>query len=491
MKLKKSLFVLLALLMSMIILTGCSQVEKDFYALQKEISTWDAYVSEGEITLTVNQLPEEISAITGESPLVQDIILKLLQDLKLTHNIKMDVERQLMSISIYLELYDKAGPRELLTIISKDDMLYIRVDKIAELLSMNSEFTPYRNALGDNTYLTISREEMVDLLGPEDGNLFMNYLALGAPEQLQAQNTLYFTLLEGLMNEVYGQYETGLIEKKGDKFTLNLTPQEAVELVGPFILYSLDHADQLETYLITTVENLTDEELLLLELDPAQREDYLQEITEFINEIKMSGTELLNVWTDSRPMIANEVISLLGATKLSASFQKKDSSTYDSQLELLLQIKGKPESTQPLELVYQIKDHIKKTNNFEVTVPQEGLISWTDCTAQIPWTVNIEPEYGFYYTSHGLDSDFGDLEAVIDKDQTMVPFRQMAAILDEEAGWDQEKRQAYVEREGIRIYFEGRIQDNLLLVPVRAFEKLGWEVNWEPYSGFVTLIKYQ
>lgn len=492
MKLRNQILVLFILLWGMIMLSGCSQVEKDFYALQKESSSLNSYVSDGEITLTVNQLPGEITEITGKSPLFQDIILKVLQDIKLTYNIKADLDRQLISASIYLKLYEKAEPREIFSIIGKEDDLYIRVDKIAEILSIDSEFTPYIDALDGKAYLTISREEMADLLASEEGPITLNPANLWNTEQIKTQNTLYYSLIDGLMNEVYQQYETRIVKKEGNGFSINLTPQEVMELIEPFVLYSLDHADQLEAYLISAVEDLTDEEMLLLELDPDQKEAYLQGITEFINEIKMGGSEFLNEWAENRAMIENEIIGSLGETKLSLSLQKADSSTYDSQLELLLQVKGEPEATQPLDLVWQVKDRTKKTNNFEVTVPQEGLISLTDFQAKIPWIVYIyvEPDYGFYSMSHGLESEFGDLEAVLEDGQTSVPFRQMADILNEEAGWDPDKHQAYVKMDGQPIYFKGAIQEGLLFVPVKEFEKVGWEISWDADFATITLIKY-
>ncbi|MCR6545622.1 hypothetical protein [Dehalobacterium formicoaceticum] len=294
MKLRNQILVLFILLWGMIMLSGCSQVEKDFYALQKESSSLNSYVSDGEITLTVNQLPGEITEITGKSPLFQDIILKVLQDIKLTYNIKADLDRQLISASIYLKLYEKAEPREIFSIIGKEDDLYIRVDKIAEILSIDSEFTPYIDALDGKAYLTISREEMADLLVSEEGPITLNPANLWNTEQIKTQNTLYYSLIDGLMNEVYQQYETRIVKKEGNGFSINLTPQEVMELIEPFVLYSLDHADQLEAYLISAVEDLTDEEMLLLELDPDQKEAYLQGITEFINEIKMGGSEFLN-----------------------------------------------------------------------------------------------------------------------------------------------------------------------------------------------------
>lgn len=481
---------LFVFLLVSVLLSGCSKAEKDFYALQKECANLNAYVDTGEISFSINQLPENI---TGDSAISQGILLQLFKNLNFSYEQKVDMDRQLISTSVYLKLTETASPQEIISIICKDKMAYIRIDELAKFLTpfAGQELSPFLDAVDGKEYLSISEDEILTILAAQGGTMQNNSLKyLWDMDKMKLQQGLYYRLFEGLINDVYDQYETGVVTKQGNKFSITLTAQEIVTLIKPFLVYSIEHVDKFDNFLISTVENLSDEEMEMLNLDPNEREMYLQGITEAVNQVKLAGPELLDQWEASEQMVTDEINKILGDSKLTSTMQKTSNNTFDSEVELLLQIKDDDEANVPLEISLNIKDRIKKSNAFNITTPTENLISLTDFQSKLPLVMKIQPNYGFYTFNHGFINEFSELDTKIEDDNhTYVPMRQVADEFNEKIGWDNIKRQAFVERDKSRIYFDGNIKDDCFFVSVKEFEKIGYKISWDALAGTVTLTK--
>jgi len=470
-------------------LSGCSKTEKEFYALQKECANLNTYVNTGEISFSINQLPEDL---TEDLTIKEEMLLQLLKNLNLSYEQKVDMNRQLMATSVSLKLTETADPLELISILCKDKTVYIKVDEMAKFLKpfLDEEFSPFLDALDGKKYLSISEGEILSFMEYQDNTMQNNSLHyLWDMDKMRTQQNLYNTLFEGLINDVYDEYETGVVEKQGKKFFIALSPQEIVNLIKPFLAYSIEHINELDDFLITTVENLSDEEMEMLNLDPNEREFYLQSITELINQVKLTGPELLSQWNESEQMTTDMINKTLGDSKITTTMQKTGTNTYESEAELLLQIKDEEETNTFLEFSLNIKDQIKKSNGFKVTAPKSDLITLTDFQAKFPLVMNLEPNYGYYTFNHGLQNEFSALDTGIENNHTYVPMRQVAEQFNEKIGWDQTKRQAFVERDHNRIYFNGNIKDDCFYVPVKEFEKIGFKIDWDASTGTVTLIK--
>ncbi|MEL7563758.1 MAG: copper amine oxidase N-terminal domain-containing protein [Dehalobacterium sp.] len=476
------------LLMSML-LSGCSKTEREFYALQKECANLNTYVNTGEVSFSINQLPEDITEGLTTS---QKMLFQLLTNLNLSYEQKVDKDRQLFATSVYLRLTESASPLEIISIICKDKVVYIKVDELAKFLKpfLDQEFSPFLDGVDGKKYLSISETEILTFMQSENTSMQNNTLEhLWDMDKINMQQTLYYSLLEGLMNNVYDEYETGIVEKNGNKFSITLSSQEIIDLIKPFLVYSIKHINELDDFLISTVENLSDEEMEMLDLDPSEREIYLQSITEVINQVKLTGPELLSQWDESEQMVAEMINKTVGDSRITSSIQKTGTTTYDSEVELLLQIKDEEETGVLLEISFNIKDSIKKSSGFKITAPTSDLITLTDFQAKFPLVMKLQPNYGFYTFNHGLISEFSDLDSEIENNHTYVPMRQVAEQFNEKIGWDNAKRQAYVERDQSRIYFNGIIKDDCFFVPVKEFEKIGLKIDWDPLTGTVTLIK--
>lgn len=488
MKSMKAFVLLFVLLLGSTVFTGCSTTEKEFYALQKEYSTLDTYVNTGEISFSINQFPTEI---TGDSSIAEGMLLQLFKNLTLSYTQKVDMDKELISTSFYLKLLENAEPQEIVSIIWKDHVAYIRVDELAKFLKpfATPEMTPYLDAVEGQKYLTISQDELSALLNPDGAAMQTNSLQyLWDTDKMESQRDLYLRLFEELMADVYDQYETGVVKKQGNKFTITLTTQEIIDLIRPFLVYSVDHADKLDAFLMSTVENLTDEEMEMLNLDPAERETYLQGITEAINQIKLVGPELIDEWDATQQETTEEIIKVLGDSKFTAAMQKTDAKTFDTTMELLLQI-NMEEIDQPLEFSLKAKDQVKKSSSFDVTAPKSDLISLSEISAKLPLIMEIQPDYSFYVFNHGFTHQYSDMETSIENDRTYVPIRQVAEAFREKTGWDKEKRQAFVERDKERIYFAGIVKDGRVFVSVKEFEKLGYEIDWDELNRIITIKK--
>lgn len=288
----------------------------------------------------------------------------------------------------------------------------------------------------------------------------------------------------------FDQYETGIVKKQGNKFVISLTADNIVDVVKPLLVYSVENVDKLATTIKTTIQDLDDEELMMLGLDPQERDVYIQTIDDTATQIKMTGPELITQFEATQNETAQSIHEMFGDSKITVILEKSGSNKYDTQIDAFwdFQVPEQPDSA--FTFSFKMNDRTAKSSTFDVPVPAaEDIMTFTDWMSKLPKEMDIEPEYGYYTLTQGLSTDSGEIDTTIINNRTIVPLRQVAEAFQEKIGWDSKKQQAFVEQNGERIYLSGTIRDGSIYVYIKEFEKLGYTITWDSDSGTITLKK--
>ncbi len=401
MKHVKVLMILLILAIGTIIFSGCSPAEKQLYQLQKESSQLKTYESNGEIVIKISQFPQEL---TDDEDFSQSILPQLLKNLTFTYSEKVDMEKELMSLAVNLKLADSLAPQEILSIIYKDHVIYIKIDNLVKLLKTfdDEEMSQNLAIFEGQKYLSISEKELLELITANDSSIQTKSLeSIWDMGQLQKQQELYQKLMEGLMTP-FDQYETGIVTKQGNKFIITLTPDGIIDLIKPLLVYSVDNVDKIETFIKTTVQNLDEEELSMLSLDPENRDEYMQNIDDAVAEFKQSGPEIISEFENVEDEVDQTIQNVLGDSKITATFEKTGSNQYDSNIEAFIDINDPEELNKLFSMSLEVKDRTEKSSSFDVSVPSDDIISLTELMSKLPKVMTIEPNDGYYTLTQGL-----------------------------------------------------------------------------------------
>lgn len=475
--------VILLLVFSVGVLAGCSPAELGYWELQREMANLKLYEAFGEINLDLKQLPQEVLA--GEEGQRLKQVLGALAGYKLSYVGKVDLNRQVMEYTFYLQDRNSGAQRELTTLIMDKDQLYLKISELVNFLKLlgDEELNQKLASLGDVQYVSIKLDELARAMGSEStANLF---------EQSQKQTELVLQFFQGLLTQVYHDFETGLVTKNGNKYTLSLTAEDGVNLIIPLLSYSVEHGEKLGQFLRAFVNGLSAEDLLLLGLEPAMLEG-LAELDGALEELKQNREQYLAQLKELDAELKGTLLPVLAGSKLVSSVEKKDG-VYLTELDLTLKLTDPQKSAVILELDLAEQDRVKAAAPFEVNVPTSGIISWKELLAkaegQAPMVFTIQAADGSYILNKGTDLSTGKMDVRMEKGFTYLPLRQVAEAFGETVVWDAQQKKAFVIREGQRIAITGQVVKGRTFIKIRDFEKLGYQVQWDGATSTITIQK--
>jgi Ca2+-binding EF-hand superfamily protein len=489
-KLGKWLSVLLIFLLAAVLLTGCNSAEKGFFNLSKEGSNHKIYEETGEISIDIKQLPLEFTEDKEEDQLIAQ---QLLKGFSLTYKAEVDSEKQIMELTCYLKEKDANKEQRIFSFINVGNTGYINVRDLLQLIKIIGSPELYRQmgqAFGNAEYLSISNQELSNMLQQMDaeleGDYFQSLLDMNYQKKQQA---LYERLIEGLMQDVYDKYESGIVRKEGNKYIISMDAHGFVKLIRPFMAYTIDNIDSLGTFLKKTVNSLEYEEFKMLGLDPEEEGAYLESIDAFVIDVKDNGSQYLVMLEEAAKEAEKIANDIFDGSKLIATFEKLGSTGYKSNMELNIAVKDPEQPKDGFAFELHQNDIVKVRDSIGVSAPVTDIISFTEFHKRLPKVMNIEVYDNYYSLSQGLLCEYEDMEVNVLDNETMVPMRQVAEAFDEKVGWDKKVRMGYIYRDNKKVYMSGIIINERLYVKVRAFEKMGYMVQWNSETGTVTIQK--
>jgi hypothetical protein len=482
----KLLTVLLLLSMIVTLAVGCSQEEIGFLELQKEISELTISEGSGEMVLSLQGLPAPATADPAEL-----ILYNLLQKgITVKYNGKADLENETMDYTFSYFNETIGTELEISRFICKDNIMYIKIDTLGDFLKAigateaSSEFD---KIFGDTEYLSMTTDEYLMSMDLPEGFPFASiYQTSFMNNDL---NKIVQKLMLGLPG-AYQNYTAGLVVKNGNSYTWQMNGMEAVEFFGGFLKYTLENIPDFEKWLVSFINNLSEEEMALLGIEPQQKTETLMLLSMFAREIaeniaENKGAYLQAIDEGIAEILKDEQVQKTAeGIKISYTLGKNGPDSYTNNCSFDLNF-YENDTQKGLQLTANAQ--INRTAPFALTIPTSGIMTYTEFLNKITKTMEIQIDTNSYTLTdaNGVSQNYLEVKNI--ENQTYLPMRQIAQLLGEKVGWDAGNSRAYVERYGVQIDMTGVIIDGRTYIKTRDFTKLGYEVDWDDATRTVII----
>jgi hypothetical protein len=466
------------MLLAMGMLAGCSPVEKDYYNLLMEANNQKVYEDSGSIELTLDNFAFADSTETANIQLVK----KLLDQYRLDYTNKVDYNQNVLQ-SDYVIVDKNTGLKSpFLSMVYKNNVLYIKVDDMVNFLKKlgDAELNKGLDQIfGDAEYVTITDQELKSIMPPNtmNGGLFANS---------QQVLSVYTRLLDGLINQVYDNYQSNMITKSNNTYTLTLRTANAIDTIKPMAIYTINNSDKLAVFLKAFLNGMSSQELAYLSLTPEMRAQAIAGIDKMALDINQKRSLYLNQLNNIPASAQDGITKYLNDSYITASIQKNNQA-YNTSVKMHFLFT--PSATEKLGFTLNAKDTLQPCKSVQVAAPTGKTISFKSLEKWLPVTMNIKLDNGAYFVNKGFRFNSGNMDVQIVNNYTYLPLRTIGEALGENVNWDQTLGQAYVEQNGQRIVMTGINRNNHIYVKCRDFEKLGFTVNWNASARTVTITK--
>jgi hypothetical protein len=472
---RKVLAVALLLIMTATLTVGCTQVEKEFIGIYEEISQLTTYENSGSFTIRITGIPY------SSDNLADAIVLGLLQNgLKVNYSGKINLEQNMFDYSFFIADEATGINTELFRLLCKNDVLYIKIDNLLKLANSNEEV----NKIFANTkYISISKDEYLQMLSGS------NDLTL---TQLNQNGFTNYTLNQVVQKficglpEVYEDFSTGAITKDGNKYTLAMNGKGLAELFLNNLEYSIANITVIGNYISSFLDNLNNEELECLGLDPQTKQLCQGYISMGIAEVERDKATMLEEIKEMRTELYEDedFNKILDGIYCKYSIEKKGNQLYEDTAKITINIE---ENDAKIGMDIDVLDKIKGIAPFTIEVPTAQVMTYTEYLAKVGKTIKIEVDHGYYTFKHGFNSDFSFIDVKIIENRTYLPMRKVAETFGEQVTWDSTAAKAYVIKNGNNIDMTGTIIDDRTYIKIRDFEKIGYKVDWDEKARTVSI----
>jgi len=292
---KPLLVVIMAAILSLSILAGCTQAELGFWELNNRISGMNSSLIKGETYISFNMSGQEL-------PKEYEQTLEMLEDL----NVKYEVRMSQKPLKLNLDLEYKTGDSTYKTLTNVrlvDDYLYVEVQPLlnfveAHVPALSEELKQANEALKDVEYIKIKvpAEKQYNYTDSRE----INRLALTFSNNLQ---------------QIFEKFETTIITKKGNTYTLELDAEKLLKTIKELAEYSLDNSDSILNTVKYNLEDI-DEETLALMFNIPEEEINKEEILSQIEQLKIDINS-------NKDMLRAQIADLYEMSEIYQEFIKK------------------------------------------------------------------------------------------------------------------------------------------------------------------------
>lgn len=483
---KKWLALVLVLVLALGLLSGCSPTEQTYYSLLMESKSQKIYTDSGSFQLNLAQLPTTKMA-AGEGAFDQGVLMRALNQNRIDYIGKVDVNNKVMQYD--LTIVDTATNTQsaLLSLILKDELFYIKIDDLFKYLGQYcslAEKQKLDQTLGDVVWVSLSKQELNAMMPEGSQPIFSGDLF----SMSSTQQTVWKRLFDGLFNDAYKGYQSGLVIQNDNQYTLTLRGAELMNIIKPAAIYSINHIDEVGAVLKTFLNGLSIEEMASLGLNPTMRAELAHGVDMMVQEVNQNRLKYLSEMDNMSPTTAQEKQQTLNDTQLVTSIAKPDNTTYKQANLLHVHISaGNPLET--IDFTFNQQNTIKTGGTVQVGNPAGRMITFTEMEKRMPPQMNVNVDSGVYSSNRGFSSSSGTLEVHLVDGYTYLPLRLAGEALGEKVGWDQAAYQAYVLQGGQRIYMTGLEFNNRAFIKLRDFERLGYTVNWNELTRTAAITK--
>lgn len=467
---KRAVSLLLAGLMLILTLTGCSTNELGYLKLSREIGNITQYEFNNSTQIEVS------GTVAGE-----DYNIDL--ELEGSANIE-DLNSMYMNLDVMIKVNDIGNEMPINFVIS-DNKVFVSKNAVLEAIKLEEKINGtaenqkvidelYNVELKDTEYLMIA-----------DLNEYYNGI-----EYKSNYKDMYDSAID-YMTAAFKGFDSKLIKKINNGYAIELTSESAVDFIERLITYVSKNKELVFDETVKYVENIYDD------MNMAELEDLTDADKEaVIEELKASRQEFYDFIDQAVLFVESEEFkeyeNMLDKSQLKNEIYKKGSSYIQN-------IQG--------ELVFTdiIMGNLKSSTEIipadvEKTITPEKFISIEEFESLYNKTENkINPvnkiELSWYPDSTNAEINKYRLDGKTEWDyqsyalieeRVYLPLRYIGESFGEEVQWDNENKKAYVIRGNEKIDMTGVLIDNTTMVKVRDFEKLGYKIGFVQADGLST-----
>lgn len=462
-----------------VFLTGCSSAELGYLSLNKEMLNLNAFETTSSISINIDKLPSDESG--NNNALMQSFINALLTEFSLNLDQRVDYNKDVATGDFYL-LNKLTGERqEVVGFICSGDAFYVNVSRLKNTIGLfggSGDAGSLDRVLGGVTWISYSKQDFEQMMPPGANIRSTPDFNIGRNRR---QSILLYQLLDDLSQKAFQQFSSGIAAQEGNTFKISLNAQEASGMIKSLLTYSVNHIDQVGGGLKAFVQGLTEEDLAALRLTDQQRQEMLAGIDQMVAEVSADPEQYLS------GLDQNLDASALGNSTFHMTLAKAGSGAYHRTTGLVLDIKPPNDPSGEVSLSLGGDDTIRVIPSFQVDIPTQDLITFTQLQARLPVTMSVNTEYGHYTVCRGLKNDSGKIDSRIVEGHLYLPLRKVGEALDENVGWNTAAKRAFIVHKGRSFDMDGIIINGQTYVKIRDFEKLGFQVDWNPGSRVVTI----
>ncbi|MDW5299605.1 MAG: stalk domain-containing protein [Sedimentibacter sp.] len=463
---KKSVSMALVIIMVISILTGCGVNELGYLNLSKEIGNVTQFSFN-------NSTQIEISKEAAGDDYNVDLNLKGVVNIE-------DLQSMYMSFDLIFKV-NELGIEEPINFKIADNKLYVSKNSILEIVA-------YENLLNGASESEKIIEEMYNSELKE-----IEYILLTDLDETQGMHyevsytDLYDDAMEYLTTAFKG-FDSKLITKVTNGYSLELTPESTVEFIERLITYISENKELVfdetvkyveKIYNSTEFEDVTAEEKeeLIAELK-ASRQDFYDFIDEAVLILETDELKLYEeMFQGSRikEKIYKEGNSYRQICQAEIVYENSLMGKLSSNTVITPQVVEKIDVTEGIIAIDELEDLYNKTEN-KINPVKKIQLQWyaDDLCVQ----VDISRLDG--------KADWDSQPYSLIEDRVYLPLRYIGEQFGEEVQWDNEYKKAYVVRNNEKIDMTGLLIDSKTMVKVRDFEKLGYKINYNQVEGLST-----
>lgn len=492
---KKTLSLLMLLVMALSLLTGCTPDELSYLGISQEVNSLDAYTMTGTMTwdADLEGLLDTADNAVLDTPASKAEVIRLIEKeglKKISFDMSVNMKQNALSASY------SAGGNKLFTFVLLNDTFYLNADGIIDMVRRNDADAVQNSAAYEKLaalkgkYLSLSPEELSEagILPSEISPATQLKGMLTKRQQLNRNIMTYF--MDYAKKDLAG-YSTGLVKKSynsslgADVYRAEGT-LEQMPLVGmSFAMTVLDHLDGTEAFLLKVVNDP-----LMVEQTGHDAASLSEEVKSGIAEIR---SDLVNIrqtldtaMTEEKASktYGTQIKALVGDVSFSAELAKLQSSKYFNSVSFSYKSANPFSSFRYMNL--NVQGTVNAGSSPTISVPG-STVPFMTFNATLPHTLVLEPDYGSAtYTAGLLGDQYLDAEMYnidgywfIDKASLPGPFGAM------------------IVQNGSTFTLGGQALDatdvhvggGKTLIAVKAFKKAGVTITWDETDRTITLDK--
>ncbi|MFZ7103498.1 MAG: hypothetical protein ACOWWO_12720 [Peptococcaceae bacterium] len=292
MKKRKSLLVVL-LIVSFILVAGCSQAELGFWKTYGKIATMNKSLLTGEAYVSFNMSGQAV-------PAEYEKAMDLLEDLSIKYELRSSQQPEKLN----LDLAYKTGHldyKHLTNVRLVDNYFYL---EIQPLMGFLKEYLP--GLAGDLTQaeMLFQDVEYIKIRVPQEQQYELNN-----PQQI---NTVINNFTKNLKS-IFAGYQTDLVTKDGHNYVLEVNLDSLLKTVKDLADYTLENSDQILSAVYYNLDDLDEETLALMlnvppeEVNKAEIKAALQQFRNDFASHKASYQEQIEAVYQMREVIKENI----------------------------------------------------------------------------------------------------------------------------------------------------------------------------------------